>query len=77
MSDLIKEFWAIILAGVGVVVFIIRMEGRTAFHAIEIQRLQLQRDKDQDAAQRSRDETHRMLHDMDMKLDRLIERQIK
>lgn len=77
MGDLIKEFWAVILGAVGVIVFIIRMEQRTSFHGIELERLQRQRDADMAAAQRSRDETHRMLHDMDAKLDRLIERQMK
>ena len=77
MTDLIKEFWAIIIGGAAVIVFIIRQEGRTNSHATELGRLQRQRDADQLAAQRSRDETHRMLHDMDAKLDRLIERQMK
>jgi len=77
MTELIKDAWEIILAGLAVVVFIIRMEGRTSFHAVELERLQRQRDSDQAAHQRSRDETHRMLHDMDAKLDRLIERNLK
>jgi hypothetical protein len=77
MGDLIKEFWGLIIAAVGAVAFIIRMEQRTSFHGIELERLQRQRDADMAAAQRSRDETHRMLHDMDAKLDRLIERQMK
>ena len=77
MGDLIRDFWHVILTGIAAIVFIIRMEGRTAFHGLEIDRLQRQRDSDQAAAQRSRDETHRMLHDMDAKLDRLIERNMK
>lgn len=77
MSDIVKEFWHLIVGGVAIVVFIVRMEGRTNSHAVEIARLQKQRDEDMASAQRSRDETHRMLHDMDAKLDRLIERQLK
>ena len=77
MGDLIRDFWHVILTGIAAIVFIIRMEGRTSFHGLEIDRLQRQRDSDQAAAQRSRDETHRMLHDMDAKLDRLIERNMK
>ena len=77
MGDLIREFWAIIVGAVAIIVFVIRMEGKTSFHGIELERLQRQRDADMAAAQRSRDETHRMLHDMDAKLDRLIERQMK
>lgn len=77
MAEIIKEYWGIILSAVAALVFIIRMEGRTAVHTVEIDRLQRQRDADMAAAQRSRDETHRMLHDMDAKLDRLIERNLK
>lgn len=77
MAEIVKEYWGIILSAVAALVFIIRMEGRTAVHTVEIDRLQRQRDADMAAAQRSRDETHRMLHDMDAKLDRLIERNLK
>lgn len=77
VTDIFKEYWHLVVAGIGIVVFIVRMEGRTNFHGVELDRLQRQRDADQAAAQRSRDETHRMLHDMDAKLDRLIERQMK
>ena len=77
MTDLIKDVWTFIIAGVAATVFVIRMEGRTTFHSIEIKRLQKQRDSDQNQAQRSRDETHAMLRDMDAKLDRLIERNLK
>jgi len=77
MPEIIRDYWHIIGAAIGAVIFVVRMEGRTSFHAVELERLQRQRDADQEAAQRSRDETHRMLHDMNAKLDRLIERQLK
>jgi len=86
--EILKELWYLLAAGVAMIVFIVRMEGKTSMHGLEIERLQRQRDADQAlaqetrkddqaAAQRSRDETHRMLHDMDQKLDRLIERNMK
>jgi hypothetical protein len=77
MSDILKEWWHVIAAAVGAVVFIIRMEGRTGQHAIEIARLWKQRDEDQASAQRSRTETHEKLDEVSRKLDRVIERLMK
>jgi uncharacterized protein YukE len=72
-----QEYWQIISASIAALVFIVRMEGKTAEHTRELERLQVQRDADQAAHQRSRDETHGMLRDMNSKLDRLIERMMK
>lgn len=77
MGDLIKEFWGIIIGAAGVVVFVIRMEGRTNQLAADIERLWKQRDEDLAAAHRSRTETHDKLDRMDEKLDRLVERNLK
>jgi hypothetical protein len=77
MNDLLKDYWHVVLSVLAAVVFVIRMEGRMSFHGIEIKRLQKQRDDDQNHHQRSRDELHTMLRDMDSKLDRLIERNLK
>ena len=77
MIDAIREFWQIIAAALAAAFFIVRMESRTAEHGRELARLQTQRDNDQDAHQRSRDETHGLLRDMNAKIDRLIERMIK
>lgn len=77
MTDLIKDAWQFIVAGAAIIIFVIRMEGRANFHSIEIMRLQRQRDADQESALRSREETHSMLRDMNTKLDRLIERNLK
>jgi hypothetical protein len=77
MTDAIKEFWQIIAAALGAAFFIVRMESRTAEHGRELARLQTQRDNDQAVHQRSRDETHGLLRDVNGKLDRLIERMMK
>lgn len=77
MTDLIKDAWEFILTGIAIIIFVIRMEGRANFHGIEITRLQRQRDMDQESAMKSREETHNMLRDMNAKLDRLIERNLK
>lgn len=77
MIETIREFWQIIATALGAAFFIVRMESRTAEHGRELARLQTQRDADQAAHQRSRDETHGLLRDVNSKLDRLIERMIK
>jgi hypothetical protein len=77
MNDILKEFWALIMLAASTLVYVIRAEGKQDFHEKEILRLQHQRDMDQQAAMRSREETHHMLRDMDIKLDRLIERNMK
>ncbi len=77
MFETIREFWQVIAAALGAAFFIVRMESRTAEHGRELARLQTQRDADQSAHQRSRDETHGLLRDVNSKLDRLIERMIK
>lgn len=77
MTDLIKDAWEFILAAVALIVFFVRMEGRANLHSVEINRLQKQRDTDMEHSLRSREETHKMLGDMNAKLDRLIERNLK
>lgn len=77
MAELIRDFWQIILAVIGALAFAIRTEAKTAEHTRDLIRLQTQRDNDQAAHQRSRDETHGLLRDVNSKLDRLIERMIK
>lgn len=74
MEELFVKFWHVLLAALAAVVFIVRQEGRTNFHAEELRRLQKQRDADLEAAMKSREETHSMLRDISAKLDRLVER---
>ena len=77
MADLLRDFWHVILSALVGLVFIIRLEGKTKTHDVEIKALKTQRDADQQEARRSREETHQMLRDMNAKLDRLIERNMK
>lgn len=77
MFEVIRDYWHIIGSALAGSWFIVRTEARTAENGREIQRLQTQRDADQAAHQRSRDETHGLLRDVNGKLDRLIERMIK
>lgn len=75
--EIFLTYWQLFLGVFGAVVFVVRTEGKTREHDRELSRLQVQRDADQTAHQRSRDETHGMLRDMNSKLDRLIERMMK
>ena len=54
MSDLIKEFWGVILAIVGGIVWLARLEGRSLSNEKEIRRLWNQRKEDLEHAQDSR-----------------------
>lgn len=75
--EVFLTYWQIVLTFFGAIVFVVRTESKTKEHDRELARLQLQRDADQASHQRSRDETHGVLRDMNSKLDRLIERMIK
>lgn len=75
--NVVLEYWQVFLTLIGSIIFIVRTESKTSELAKETTRLQTQRDADQVAHQRSRDETHGMLRDMNSKLDRLIERMMK
>lgn len=75
--EVILTYWQILLTFLAAIIFVVRTESRTREHDKDLTRLQVQRDNDQAAHQRSRDETHGMLRDMNSKLDRLIERMMK
>lgn len=75
--DLFNQFWNMITAGILALVFVIRMEMAIRYHTKELERLERQRDKDVEDSRVSRNETHQMLRDMDTKLDRLIERNLR
>lgn len=77
MGDILRDWWHVITAAFGFVIFVIRMEGRTTLHAAEIARLWKQREEDLAAATRARLETHDKLDQMNSKLDRVIERLMK
>jgi uncharacterized FlaG/YvyC family protein len=75
--NVVLEYWQVFLTLIGSIIFVVRTESKTSALEKEATRLQNQRDADQVAHQRSRDETHGMLRDMNSKLDRLVERMMK
>lgn len=76
MPEVISEYWEFILLVGGWVIYVLRLEGKLNMLSVKIDIVERQQDRDRDAAEKSRDETHRMLKDVSDKLDRLIEREL-
>lgn len=64
VEDFLLKFWPLLLAGVGLVVWAIRMEGRLSKAADDISALWRQRAEDQASASTSRKEVHDALSDL-------------
>lgn len=58
MADLIREFWGIIIAAVGALTWLLRLENKIALNAAAILRLQQQRHEDLVAAREARAATN-------------------
>ncbi len=59
--DLVRTFWPIIMAFVGFLIWLIRLEARSIENGKEIKRLWHQRKEDLDAARLAREDTYKML----------------
>ena len=75
--EMIREFWNMITAGVLALAFVIRMEMAIRYQSKELLRLERQQEKQEINSEKNRSETHEMLKDMNAKLDRLIERNLR
>jgi hypothetical protein len=62
--ELIKEWWALIVAAITTIFWFSRLEWRGLQNESEINRLWKQRKEDLDSAQRARDETNEILKEM-------------
>jgi len=69
MAEIIKEFWAVILAVLTGVIWLVRMESKTLANDREIRRLWEQRKEDQNTAKESRDDVKSSLSQMQSSLD--------
>ena len=72
--DLIKDWWAVIVAMVGGIAWLSRLEWRSVQNEAEIKRLWTQRKEDLANAQHSRDETAKMLTEMRSDIKTLLQR---
>ncbi|MFV0409456.1 MAG: hypothetical protein ACK5LJ_07080 [Paracoccus sp. (in: a-proteobacteria)] len=64
MSDVIKEFWGIIVAAFGAMAWLIRLEAKISLNAAAITRLEKQRHDDMAAAREAREATNEQLRDI-------------
>lgn len=72
MTEAIKEFWFLIVAGVSAVAWLIRLESRGIANAAEIKRLWHQRKEDMDAAKESRDRVDKRLDEIGADIKTLL-----
>jgi hypothetical protein len=75
--DLMKEYWALVVAGVGSIAWLVRLESRGLSNEREIKRLWLQRKEDLDNARQSRDAQTKMLDEIRQDIKTLIRNQNK
>jgi len=64
VMELVRDFWAIIAAAIGVIVWFIRLESRGIANAADIKRLWSQRKEDMQASKDSRDRMDRRLDEI-------------
>lgn len=64
MTDILKEFWGVIMGAVGALVWMLRLEARAALNAAAISELKRQRHEDLQAAREARDATNRRLDEI-------------
>lgn len=72
--DIIKDFWALILAGVGLVAWSIRLESQTKANTLEISRIWKQRSEDLASHKQAREETNEMLAEVRADIKTLLSR---
>lgn len=80
MSDIgsiLKEYWAVVMAFVGSVVWLVRLESRSLSNEKEIRRLWTQRKEDLANAQHSRDAQTRVLDEIRQDIKKLLSHQSK
>lgn len=61
IAELIKDFWAIIVGFIGLVVWLVRLEARAIGNEAELRRLWAQRREDMESQREQREEANKML----------------
>ena len=72
MMDAVREYWAIIAAALGAVVWLVRLEARGITNAADIKRLWTQRKEDLQSAKDSRDRTDKRLDEIAQDIKTLL-----
>lgn len=70
--DLLKEYWAQLITGIGLIVWAIRVESQTRANSSEITRLWKQRSEDLAAHKEAREATNEMLAEMRADIKELL-----
>jgi hypothetical protein len=77
MSDFVKEFWHLIVAGVASIAWLVRLESRSLSNEKEIRRLWIQRKEDLANAQHSRDAQTKVLDEIRQDIKKLLSQSSK
>lgn len=72
--ELLRDFWAIIMAGLAGLVWLVRLESRTFANEGELRRQREQRHEDLNAATDARAETNKMLTEIREDIKKLMAR---
>lgn len=72
--ELLREFWAIIMAGLAGLVWLVRLESRTFANEGELKRQREQRNEDLKATTDARAETNKMLTEIREDIKKLMAR---
>ena len=70
--ELIADYWAIVAAALGAVVWLVRLEARGLSNTAEIKRLWAQRKEDLQSAKDSRDRTDKRLDEIGQDIKTLL-----
>lgn len=70
--EMLRDFWALIVAGVATVAWLVRVESKTKENEKEIRRLWHQRTEDLSAARESREATNKMLEEVRADIKELL-----
>jgi len=70
--ELIADYWAIVAAALGAVVWLVRLEARGLSNTAEIKRLWTQRKEDLQSAKDSRDRTDKRLDEIGQDIKTLL-----
>lgn len=75
IGQILKEYWAVVVAFVGSIVWLVRLESRSLSNEKEIRRLWMQRKEDLANAQHSRDSQTKMLDEIRQDIKKLLSHQ--
>jgi hypothetical protein len=77
MTEIVKEFWAVIIGAVAFLVWLVRLEATGLRNKSEIARLWAQRKEDLQNAKEARDETNQMLSEIRTDIKLLLTRGVE